>query len=460
MKALVRIIPGVITLLSTASWALDVRDLQGEKLTTFHSPGGVEERCVVPQKWIPEKFSEDDRKIEAKLCGKDFYSIGICPKYNSSNPGVLLLDPKGSATAQIITNSNCSEEVIDELDVKVDAKFKQSLSCSYTPSVLAYYQISRLFDGAGRVPVSVIRTMDIATHRALTDKANRALRGSRDLIAQTWKMFAAVHENPGKYNAIVDDSRKHIYGAIAQNVKGEYIYTEVNGRGDYDSRYQRFQKQPPFLKVASSSGLIELAGGSSFQKIAPVAVQMKDVSDMVLLDTLLNQTDRIGNIAFKFVWYYQDKAQSPTWVSVKSKAEVKKIDGVAKTIVPPAEIKEFQQGKNAVLVREMYLKDNDCGVAKDNNMRINSVIEKVRHMSYVTYTRFMQMAKKMPLAETRAYFKRELLFTDKDFDSVSKNFQFAKDLLYRNCKSGFLKFDIDLADYVSGSGPSSKSCDI
>ncbi|MNK97225.1 hypothetical protein D3C87_1175430 [compost metagenome] len=456
MRTLLRVLPGFVCLLSSQAWALDVRDLKGEKTTSFYSSRGVEEKCVVPQKWPGGYYTDKDRKNEGKLCAQDFYkTVGTCPKYNSTNPGILLIEPTAQYSVEAINRSNCDT---DELGLKTESKFKQSISCSYTPSIIAYYHFSRLLGGAGRVPVSVIRTMDIATHRDLSIKANKAeLEGTID---KTWSSFQSVHKNPRSFPKVVDQTLSQIYGAIVQNVKGEYIYSEVNGFGDYDTRYPRFKKQRPFLNVASSQSLTQIAGSSAFQKIAPLAVQMKDVSDMILLDTLLNQQDRIGNIHFKFVWYYQDASAPGAWLTEKSEAKVMidKKTRVRRTVVPPAE-QAAMDAKKAVLVKEMYLKDNDCGVAKDNMMRLNSVIEDVRHMSYKTYSHFMGLAKVIPLSVTRNYLYREFLYDEEDYENLVSNSERAKKVLYNNCKAGLLKFDVDLEDYTSGA-PSSKKCDI
>lgn len=457
MKTLFKVLPGFICLVTSQAFALDVRDLKGESSKSYFSPRGVEEKCVVPQKWPSGSYSDKDKKQEGKLCGHDFYNtVGLCPKYNSTNPGILIIEPTAKYSREAINNSNCDT---DKLGFKTDSKFKQSLSCSYTPSILSYYHFSRLLAGAGRVPVSVIRTMDIATHRQLTDKANaQSLSG---VIDATWRSFGEVHKNPARYPKVVDDSRSQIYGAVVANVKGEFKYSEVNGFGDYETRYPRFIKQVPFQNVASSNSVAKLAGSTDFNKVAPLVVQMKDISDMVLLDTLLNQQDRIGNIHFKYVWYYQDSSKPGSWETEKSDAEVVIDKRTRKRLTSiPAEEKTAMTAKNAVLVKEMYLKDNDCGVVKSNMMREHSVLEKIRHMSYKTYTRFMGLAKVMPLEVTRDYMIREYLFDSKDYASVVANSQKAREILYKNCKSGALKFDVDLEDYLPGATVSAKSCDI
>lgn len=434
--------------------ALNLGSLGGSQRQEYPSPSGFNEICIVPKHWPGGGYYRTkDVENEASLCSYDFYSnIGICPKYNSSNPAILLLKPNEKYSKAAIDNSSCN---VKAMNIKTEAKFKQSTSCSYTPSILAYYQLSRLLGDVGRVPVSVIRTMDLRTHSALTQKANNRLRGSRSDIAQTWSEFLQVHRRPDLYPDIVDASLSQIFGALSDNPKNEELYTEVSGIGAYETRYPRFLKQRPFLRVANPKSVSEILGTAEFTKVAQSVTQMKDVSDMVLLDTLLNQQDRIGNIHYKFYWYA---------FSLNNPGQIEKIKTDAKwsngQVVIPKSEKEAMTGRTAVLVKEMLLKDNDCGVKKDNMMRKVGALEKVRHLSYLTYFQFMKFNESLSSSATKDYFMTELLFSRADFESLQDNSAKARDILKSNCRAGRLRFDVDLVDYVSGNPIIQRSCEI
>jgi len=434
--------------------ALNIDNLNGSRKEEFRSPSGRTEVCVIPKHWPGGGYyRNNDLESEAKLCSYDFYSnVGICPKYNSTNPAVLLLRTTDKYSKRAIDASNCN---VDAMDLKTDAKFKQSISCSNTSSILAYYQLSRLLGDIGRVPVAVIRTMDLSTHADLTEKANSHLRGSREEIALTWGSYAQVHRRPASYPSLVDSSQSQIYGALSENPKNEEKYTEVSGVGSYDNRYSRFLQQKPFLRVASSKTVGEMLGTTEFTKVAQVVTQMKDVADMVLIDTLLNQQDRIGNIHYKYYWYVLAKDNPSQIMRVKSGAKLKN----DKLIVPPEE-KTAMTGRRGALLKEMLLKDNDCGVDKDNMMRKYSALEKVRHMSHLTYSLFMSFQRSLESSSTQQYFTRELLLSPSQYQSLKDNAAKARDILKARCRAGQLRFDLDLADYVSGAPIPQRRCDI
>jgi hypothetical protein len=443
----------IISVFTVESYALSLNQLEGSFQQLYRSPQGLTEYCVIPKRWPRGYYREDDSEKENELCRYNFYSnVGICPKYNSTNPGILLLKPNDKYSKEAIDASNCD---VDSMGVKTEAKFKQSISCSYTPSILAYYQMSRILGIAGRVPVAVIRTMDFDVHNGLTDKANRYLRGSREVIAQTWANYAKVHRRPRDYPTLVDNSLTQLYGALADNIKNEEKYTEVSGKGSYDSRYQRFLKQPPFLKVSSSQSVESMVGSREFTRVAQTVTQMKDVSDMVVLDTLLGQQDRIGNIHYKAYWYWLGPQGTGRIERTKSDAKIEN----GKWVIPPEESRAMA-GKTASLVKEMLLRDNDCGVVKTNMMRKISALEKVRHVSYLTYRELLVFERGLALSSTRDYFLREMLFTLADYKTLQANAKKAREILHGNCRAGRLRFDVDLQSYIPGGTVSPRSCEV
>lgn len=443
-----------VVMASQSYAAFDGSELRGESTKEFVSPRGLIEKCIIPQKINAKNFSKGDIKDEATLCGIDFYAHSlVCPKQNSTNPGILVGEMIDGMSKDDAEKRYCKGPNKDFFGT--EAKFKQSISCSYTPSVLAYYQFSRMFDEAGSVPVAVIRTMDKAEHSKQTDRAlSYDLSG---IIKQTWSSFASEHKK-GTNNKIFDETRQFVYGALTENPKREEQYVDVSGRGSYDTRYQRFLKQKPFLNVASSKTVAEIAGATTFEKAAQTIVQMKDVSDMILMDTLFSQDDRIGNIHYKFVWYIIDDKGKVDTKSSKTKL------GRNGPVTPAKEIEEY--GSKGLLLKQMILKDNDCGVdvtKRSNMMRTIGALEKVRHMSAKTYKRFMSFAQIAKHPDTESWMKRELLFTEADLKGGSRSFQANLDravsVLKRNCETGFLKLDLNLQDFVEGSKKTVVNCD-
>ncbi|XGC81862.1 hypothetical protein ACES2L_05120 [Bdellovibrio bacteriovorus] len=439
-----------LTAFCSSANAFNLSDLHGGIRQQFTSPNRLYELCVVPKKWQGGDFKNGDIKKEVELCTFDFYTnMGICPKYSSTNPGILLIKPTSKHSKTTIDSSHCD---VDVLGYKTEAKFKQTFTCSSTPSILAYYQLSRLLGDINQIPVSVIRTMDAGIHRRIVDKANKYLKGSGRYTEITWKMMEKVHLNPRDYPALIDDTHTQIYGALSDNVKNEEKYTEISGKGSYSTRYTRFLSLPPFLRLTETRSVTDIVGSSEFAKVAQTVVQMKDIADMILLDTLLNQQDRIGNIHYKFYWMFVDPSNNSL---NRQKSEAKWKDNVL--VVPEAEKAEMA-GKQAALVKQMVLKDNDCGVTKTNMMRKLQVLQRVNHFSYRTYRKFLAFEQTLQTAEAKEYFKTELLFGDKSFQSLLNNAKEARQILKGKCERKELRFDLDLERYVPNAPALNPQC--
>lgn len=452
MKKSFLCIGAILTLVGSNSWALNLNEIVGLKRAEFISPGGAKELCVIPRKWAAANYSEADTKKENTLCQYDIYTnVGICPKYTSSNPGLMLIEPDEKFSKQAIDSSDCN---LKKLGLKAEAKFKQSITCSYTPAILSYYHISRILGDVGRVPVGVLRSIDIKTHKEQTTKALSYLKNSKLAIKEFWAQFEKVHMSPLSYPKLVDDSGKQMYGALSDNVRNEEQYLEVSGLGPYESRYQRFLQLRPYQLVSRSASPQEIVGSAEFTRVAQTALQMKDVSDMIVIDTLLNQQDRIGNVHYKLVWYTINP-QSNSLERFKSKAKIKN----GKIEIPREEELAMSKRK-AVLLKEMILKDNDCGLIYRNMMRRVSAIEGIKHMSYRTYVNLLNFEKTLGGSSAKDFFKKELLLSENDYYTLRLNAQFARKILVQKCQSGELKFDVDLEEYIPGASPIRKSCGI
>lgn len=436
----------------TASHALSLTELHGDSRQEFFSPMGTRELCVISKKWPGALYQSDDSKKETILCKYDFHrNMGICPKYSSTNPALIVVEPNEKFSKEAIDASDCN---LRKMGVKSEAKFKQSITCSYTPSILSYYHMSRILGGVGQVPVAVIRTMDINSHAQQTQKAVRYLQESRAAIATSWRQYQKVHLTPRRFPELVESGLGQIYGILSDNIKKEQNYTEVSGTGLYETRYERFLRQRPFQKVASTLSVTQLTGSSDFVKVAQNVIQMKDVADMVLIDTLLNQQDRIGNIHYKFSWYSINPSTGRI-ERMKSDATVSE----GRIIVPPEE-RKLLAGRKAAMVKEMVLKDNDCGLTKDNMMRKHSALEKVRHFSYRTYQYFMAFERNLTKMATKDWFFKEMRYSEADYRTLLANTAKAKEILKGRCRAGLLRFDLDLENYLPGAGTNPKPCDI
>lgn len=391
-----------------------------------------------------QKKAEESKKFqdEQKLCSIEFYDgeYAICPKLESTNPAVLVVKRLVDMSNNDFENAYCKD--IDEAKraekAKVVAKFKQTISCSDARSPVAYYRIAEFINGS-RVPVAVFRTMDTQQHLDITNKALAYLAGSPELIATTWKRFLQFHNSPQKHPELF--LKDTIIGALIENTKSEFIYTEISGVGNYDGRYKRFIQQKPFLNLSNPNSIGNLAGGANFQKLAPVVNQMKDVSNMIILDHMLNQADRIGNIHFKYKWQKYENGQVD---SADSKAKYVHY----KDVIPEEELANANPGQ--VLVKEMLLKDNDCGISKDNEMKNSGALQSIKHLSPKSYAGVQKLAGFVGTEEGRTYFKDQLRINSDIFDGtkyvsgIKGNILEVAKILKTNCENGSLKLDLSL----------------
>lgn len=472
--------------------------LQGHAFTTSGNEaivqlkgrnGGVE-TCAIPVHFDESRNLqlEKDRGDEAKLCRMALSSDGtvvvqektpgklklpaeakefaVCPKLNSTNPGTNFIKiPKGwtrEQTEATLCEKESKLSVANQDLLEVEAKFKSSITCSYTPSALAGYHVSRLLGGVGRVPVAVLRTMDRDHHMAVVEKAESALGHTREIISIAWQQFekADVAAAAGQSNSkIYVENGSLLYGGLQKNLKGEEKYSEISGGGSYDTRYERFIVQPPFKRVTDERSVEQAAVGKSFAETYPTLNQMKDVSDMVLFDVLLSQDDRVGNIHYKVEVREIPSAGGAPVARKMSEVEEAELDAVLKAArsekVTESQLAQLSKrlfpAGNAILVRAMYLKDNDCGVdvdKRENKMRSVKALEKVRHMSGETYARFLRLADDVMSDRFKTFAQETLLYRSKDYEGGSKslkeNVKYALKTLKENCRSGALKLDLDV----------------
>ena len=108
----------------------------------------------------------------------------------------------------------------------------------------------------------------------------------------------------------------------------------------------------------------------------------------------------------------------------------------------------------------MLLKDNDCGVAKDNIAKQAGLADRVAHIDPKTYRRILHFDAIADAAETKDFFSRELVFTANDYASIRKNLKDLATKLHQACSQGRLKLDLDLQAHFSTQPLKAQSCDL
>ena len=147
----------------------------------FPVSGRAAEICIGPKHLSDANFSDKDLKAERELCDIDEHSnAAVCPKINSTNPGLDFFSVSQGSSPIQVSAAHCKAASSKKI-----AKYKLSTSCSYTPSILGYYHVSRMLGGIADVPPAVLRTFDRQDQIALGRIALSETSPS-SLIHQTW----------------------------------------------------------------------------------------------------------------------------------------------------------------------------------------------------------------------------------------------------------------------------------
>jgi hypothetical protein len=418
---------------------------RGTKVVELSVPGRNFEVCVIPKHFGDATYSSQDLRAEAQLCGIDENAnAAACPKTNSTNPGLDLYSIPQGSTPKEVQAARCKVH-----GTKKIAKYKLSTSCSYTPSILGYYHLSRMLGGVADVPPSALRTFDLQNHIALGRMA-LAETAPNTLIHQTWAGLMAqltAGANGSKRDQLLTDDFTQSYGALSVNPTQESFYKEFfNGGANNVARAVSFRDKNPIVALLARNVDITALVGRSFtidnvQKM----VQLRDAANLIVIDTLMNQQDRFGNIHYVETYYYRD-IKDPT------------PDGSPKLKSSRALTPDEATQLGAVQVKEMLLKDNDCGVDKQNIAKQAGLPDRIAHIDPNTYQRLLRLDAIADSADTKAFFIQELVFTPNDYLSVRQNLKFLATKLRQACSQGKLRPDLDLQAHFSERAPKTQSC--
>lgn len=424
---------------------------RGEKNVYHMSPRGIQEVCVIPKKYPGAKYSKKDIKKEIELCNSSFYdvtpeeaaqgrkTVALCSKQNSTNPGINVYELEANQSKSQVENSDCK-------DASKLAKYKNSISCSATPAIIGYYHLSRILGKVGRVPVSVLRSMDIETHKKLGNDAMKDIARAgktADLIYQTWSGLMS-HLNQGlkssKKDQLMTDDGQQSYGGLIVNPKKESFYPDLFTKGT-DRAVAFKTSNSVFANVKNPKSLDAMFTSAFTQDNVQKMMAMKDATEFILMDHIMDQQDRFGNIAFIDVYAYfaKEKADDKNFELQIEKDQAEYTKAMTAGLV---DIKRSQVLK----IKSMVLKDNDCGVTKSNVVKAAGLLKEIRHMDPKTYKKLLQF--QSTAMANKDFFIKNLMFTSVDFNEMIANLNDAVSTLQKNCDSGFLRLDLDVDTYL------------
>ncbi len=437
---------------------------------TFTSPSGLTERCVAIAAIPSGVYSEHDLKLEKSYCGVDFYApdIALCPKTWSTSPGTAVYDisegPYVGQRAEFERNACKEGKSASSLSKDRILKFKQTMnqkgtSGTFSTSSLLYYHFSRYFDMTVKIPVAVWRTMDAQTHLTEVASTGLAISGGRHggrMNHEGWRILVAAEEKPETYqptDELFTADRQQIYGVLLDS-PGHRYGSEINGTrksGWGKGQNRDFQQTPAFLALRSELLLREaivegVHEGRKDRQInkdlgeelddRQMVFWMQELTEIVLLDFIFSQQDRVGNIDFTPYWY---------WVEgTDLKHKKAKHHAAGKEGIPDA----------AILVRRTNLNDNDAGgkVAYANFAKSTQMLEKLRHFNAETYGKLIKLdADLQNGGAIYNWLSTSLGLSERQVQQVVRNTRLATSILQETCASGDMIFDLDAAAFfVSG----------
>ena len=420
--------------------SFDMDTPRGQETIKHIAPNGTVELAIRSAAFPghAEIYSQKDIDKEKELAEIDFYNgktkegldVVLIPKTYSTSPGLNIHAVTLPSGTSHLSYAGAHTGKGHSAGDKVIAKYKQTIPThfTYSPSILGYYHLSR-FLGTGHVEPAIVRTMDVAAHKPLADLGKAKAIGSNN--RNQWTQLRALDDAHSKSTLYTSDG-KQLYGALQANPTGEESYPHLSDLGGAAA----FAASSEFGKVTNSHPLTldcKDASGKLNQGAVQQMVKIKDLSDMILMDFIMNQADRFsGNMHSQKIYVWIENGVLKTKTKKNDPAQAAE------------QLKEIPS--DAVLVNRMIMKDNDAGLVSGNSAKSYHLLEKVSHMDPKTYNRLLDLQKELQKPEVAQWYQTELLFTSADFNTVKNNVDQAVSILSnRKDKGLFLDASLSVA---------------
>jgi hypothetical protein len=472
-------LPLAVLSLCLASAAVASDQIEGTA-SLFTSPNGVTERCVRIAPMPGAVYSKDDLKAEEAFCAIDLYdpAVALCPKTWSTSPGMVIYDissgpyegdRRGFETRACPEGKEAKAQSAGDL-----AKFKPTMNAkgtsgTFSASPLLYYHLSRYLGVDIGVPPAVWRSMDRQMHLTEVARPGVALSGnshSSGMNRAGWAKLAEADQNPDAYSPTDDlytADRTALYGVMLHS-KGDRYNSEFNGTrasGWGEGQNYDFQATAPFLALRSPKPLAEAVADGLAQSLKDPQIRrdmgadtdprqivywMADLTQIVLLDFILSQQDRVGNIDYVERWYWVEDGK------VRSRKAVSHGDETEP--LPPG----------AVRLKRTHLNDNDAGgrVEYANFAKSTGMLDDIFHYPAATYRQLLALEADLAAeGPVHGYLKSSFGLSDRQFAQLVKNTLLAAATLRMQCQAGAIRFDLDpQAFLLTGTAtPETVDCD-
>lgn len=420
----------------------------------YNSPGEVQESCVKVTHIPNGKYSDKDLAKENELCGINFYEtdkIALCPKLWSTTGATLIFDVSAmGAKASQFESKSCPQLQGKKTEgAKSVAKFKQNTVQEGTSAVsfrgiLSYYHLSRYFDFGIKVPPVVYREMDVKQHLKRVTRVGAASHASEPMNKVAWKWFLNLETGGDDESArqyLLTKNSKSIKGVLYKD-KGQKYPLEFIGSEDTDAGSSAFLSTAPYRALKSKDSMMKAIAAANEKtgkkhSALQMALWMRDLSEITLIDYILGQEDRIGNIDFTWKWYYLEDGVVKT---LEEKSESLNSSKIA----VPEEIAKF----NPILIKETHLGDNDQSILDwdvTSYARTEGALKTINHFSSKTYAKLYALVENFDSGlNFGKYFREDIGVMSSDAARIKKFSVEALNILKAKCTAGELRFDLDM----------------
>ena len=455
------LVTAALALASSGLWAAPVT---GET-TEFQVAGGLVEQCVRIAPFPGAQYSKRDLDEEQTYCTLDFAELALCPKLWSTSPGTILFEIDDGDFAGF-ERENCSDGHHAQAVARSQpATFKISVndrdtSATYAPASWVYYHLSRYFQTNVRVPVAVYRSTDAQAHNRRVTKPALAIVANRHglgMLRAGWRFLDAVEtgqaSGSARAGALTDEGRQ-VFGVLLSST-GDRYGAEVNGTRESGwgaGQNLDFQQTAPFLALRNEKPVVEAAQASIREArmnprmakelradtpVEQVVFWMQDVLEITLLDFILGQQDRIGNIDYNWFWYWVEDGQLQS-----RPAQGKDV---------PADLAGF----TPLRLRQSAINDNDAGVRTGyaDFAAKTHMLEGLRHYHAGLYQRLGRLAADFAAkGPAFQWLTASAGLSSKEADTIANRVQQAFALLQADCQNGALKLDLEPAQLLMAPG--------
>jgi len=434
-------------------------------ITPYVSANGVSEQCIEIAPMPKAHYSKHDLETQSDYCSIDFSKVALCPKLWSTSPGTIIFDIDvdkfggdytGFERQQCAKGHHAKEAAIDKLaSFKLSVTYKTT-SATYAPSSWTYYHLSRYFKTGVHVPVAVYRSLDKQVHlERVVKPALKIVEGRHGLkmLKAGWGFLNSVETGQDMGSAgkeLLTGNDSLVFGVLLDN-KGDRYGVTFNGTRESGwgvGQNYDFQQTAPYLALRSSLPVAEaIKTGihdarknpkmakklSANRAPAQVAFWMNDALEITLLDYILGQQDRIGNIDYQWRWFWLKDGKLHTRHATGTEI--------------PADLVEYKP----VRLQRTAINDNDAGVRRGyTNYAIKTdMLSGLRHYSPHLYKKLAYLAKDLQSeGEIHQWFVKSSGLSSREIGAITEKTQNAFALLQSDCESGNLKLDLKPADFL------------